>query len=200
MSATRRSRSRGAALVVTTLFTASVSALALLTLSSSTSSYATMKSRLESIKSFYIAEGGMDWFLGQLTTNTWFPARSATSFPTLAADGSFQSDWRTLGANGGQFQVTVSYVVANKVPSTWTGAGYPPGFQPVSTVTFASRSTSKPSFDRINVVVAGRYAGSTRFARASIKYQRSTAARSSPTRLPSRVPGAARASRSATTS
>jgi hypothetical protein len=168
------SRSRGSTMVMVLGFAATVSSLALLTISSSTSNYNAARARLESTKAFYVAEGGMDYCLGQLAADRYFPARSTASFPTVDADGSFLTDWRPLGTRGGDFQVRVAYVAANKVPTTWTSPGLPPGFAPFTNLVFGDRASSELPFDRIQVTVSGRYNGTTRWVRAGVKFMTKT--------------------------
>ena len=85
----KNGKRRGSALIAVMMFAASVSALCLFTLPSSTSTYATARSRLESTKAFYIAEGGVDFLMGNLQSNPWWPARDTPTFPTMNGDGSF---------------------------------------------------------------------------------------------------------------
>jgi len=71
MSATKprlgsRRRRRGAVLVVMLTFAAIVSGLCVLTLSSSMNTYDTARTRLNATKAFYVADGGVDYVLGQL--------------------------------------------------------------------------------------------------------------------------------------
>jgi hypothetical protein len=158
-------------LVVMLTFSAMVAGLCVLTLSSSKSTYDASRSRLDSTKAFYVSEGGMDYVLGQLLTDPYWPARSTTFFPTVDADGSFESAFTPMGSHGGEFQVKATYVVQNAVPSTWTGTGFPSGFVPFTPITFTNRATSKPAFSQIQFTVTGRYNGRMRWVKAGIRYR-----------------------------
>jgi hypothetical protein len=158
-------------LIVVLMFSSIVSMLCALMLTSSISTNSTARARLESTKAYYVAEGGMDYVLGQLTSDPYWPARSATFFPTVDADGAFESAFTALGAHGGDFQVKAAYVTANSVPSTWVSAGFPSGFIPFTNIVFANRLTSKPAFSQIQITVTGRYGGNTKWVRAGIKYK-----------------------------
>jgi len=172
MSAIRNRRaSRGVALAMVIMFAAIVSALSVLTLTSSMTTYDASRSRLESTKAFYVAEGGMDYVLGQLLSDPYWPARSTTFFPTVDADGSFESNFTAFGTHGGEFQVKATYVVQNALPSTWTGTGFPSGFVPFTPVVFTTRATSKPAFSQIQFTVTGRFDGKLRWVKAGIKYK-----------------------------
>jgi hypothetical protein len=152
-------------------FAAIVSGLCVLTLSSSMNTYDAARSRLNATKAFYVADGGVDYVLGQLLADPYWPARSTTFFPTVDADGSFESAFTPMGAHAGEFQVKASYVVQNTVPSTWTSPGFPSGFVPFTTIAFANRATSNPAFSEIQFTITGRYNGLTRWIKAGIKYR-----------------------------
>jgi hypothetical protein len=166
----RRRRELGSSLVVVTMLVTAVASFALLTVQSATSHYRSAKSRLEGTKAFYVAEGGMDWCLGQLAKDRWFPARQTSVFPVVT-EGSFTTGWMQLGDNGGTFQATIRYVTNNTVDPSWNGKGFPPGFVPLIAVGFANRTSATPSFDGIEVVVNGRYGDGTGWVKAGIKFQ-----------------------------
>jgi len=163
-------RERGTSLVLVMMFASTIASYCLFSIASSQAVYKTAKNGLETTRAFYLAEGGADYALSQLAQDPYWAAATTTDFPTVNADGSFQSNWLKLGAGGGEFKVNVAYAKSNKVPSTWTSVGFPTGFQPLSIVAFASR-TATPSFDRMILTATGRYNGITKTVRASVKTQ-----------------------------
>jgi hypothetical protein len=171
MSATSPRRQRGATLVVVVLLVSSIAALSLLTITSATSSYRSARTRVESTKAFYVAEGGMDWFLGQLAADAWWPARSQADFPDVAADGTFETNWLELGKNGGKYKIRAAYATLTPLPAGWTGAGYPAGFEPYTPILFADRSTETPIFQGIRVQVIAKYQDATRTVQAGIRFE-----------------------------
>ncbi len=171
MSATKSRRERGATLVVVVMLMASVAGLSLLTLTSATSSYKSAKTRLESTKAFYVAEGGMDWFLGQLSADAWWPARTQSDFPHVNADGSFETNWIELGHNGGKFKVRATYATLTPLPQGWTGAGYPAGFEPYTPIVFENRTDYAPDFHGLRIQVTARYQDTVRTVQAGIRFE-----------------------------
>ncbi len=161
---------RGSTLALMLLLATAISAFCVFALTSSAAVYKTAKLGLETSKAFYVAEGGMDYALSQLTVDNYWAAHSPSDMPAVEADGSFESDWLPLGTGIGTFKVNVAYATANKLPSTWTSLGFPPGYQPYSIVTFNPR-TQSPTFDRMIVKVTGRYEGVERSVRASLRFQ-----------------------------
>jgi hypothetical protein len=171
MSATRfRGAEKGASLVLVLMFATTIASFCLFSLASSQAVYKTAKTGLETTKAFYLAEGGIDYALSQLSQDPYWAAASATDLPVEVADGSFESDWLELGNGAGVYKINVAYATANKLPAEWTGTGFPSGFVPYANVAFASR-TSAPPFDRILVTSTGRYNGVTKSVRANIKSQ-----------------------------
>ena len=167
----KQKKSRGSALIAVMMFAASVSALCLFTLTSSTSTYATARTRLESTKAFYVAEGGVDMLMGNISADHWWPARNTATFPTAGTDGKFESGWLALGAKGGEFKIEVWYQVKNSVPSTFTGTGFPSGFVPFTNLVLTARATDAPAFDRVFTRVIGRYNGTTRWVQTGIEFK-----------------------------
>ena len=171
MSATNARRQRGATLVVVVMLVASIAALSLLTITSATSSYKSAKTRVESTKSFYVAEGGLDWFLGQLAADAWWPARTPGDFPHQNADGSFETNWVELGNNGGKYKIRAAYATLTPLPAGWTSPGYPAGFEPYTPIQFANRGNDTPVFQGIRVQVTARYQDTVRTVQAGIRFE-----------------------------
>ena len=171
MSATSLRAQRGATLVVVAMLLASISALSLFTLTAATSSYKSARTRLESTKAFYVAEGGMDWFLGQLSVDPWWPARSQPDFPHVNADGSFETNWLKLGKNGGEYKVRATFATVTPLPAGWTAPGYPAGFEPYTPIAFANRTTDTPVFQGIRIQVTARYQGAVRTVQAGVRFE-----------------------------
>jgi hypothetical protein len=171
MSATSSRRQRGATLVVVVMLVTSIAALSLLTITSATSSYKSAKTRVESTKAFYVAEGGMDWFMGQLAADAWWPARTPADFPVVNADGSFETDWLDLGRNGGKYKVRATYATLTPLPPGWTGAGFPAGFEPYTPVVFANRTDFAPTFHGLRIQVTAQYQDTVRTVQAGIRFE-----------------------------
>ena len=171
MSAIRARRERGATLVVVVMLVASIAALSLLTITSATSSYQSARTRVESTKAFYVAEGGLDWFLGQLAADAWWPARTQSDFPHVNADGSFETNWLKLGKNGGEYRIRVAYATLTPLPAGWTGTGYPAGFEPYTPIVFENRVDYAPQFSGIRVNVTARYQNTVRTVQAGIRFE-----------------------------
>lgn len=165
------SRRRGVSLVAVSFFVVTAASFAVLAVGTTSSNYTATRSRLETQRAFYVAEGGVDMALAKLTLDNFWAARNTTEFPTVEADGSFRSGWRTLGANAGRFQMKVTYALPNALPSGWTGPGLPSGFAPFKTVAFTNRATSKPAFSRVLVEVTGEHGQARKTVRANIKLE-----------------------------
>jgi hypothetical protein len=170
MSATkfRRRRSKGSVLAVVTFSSVAVAALSFAMLTGSTNLYKGARARVESAKTYYVAEGGLDWTLSQLSNDPYAALHDTTRFPTVNSDGSYSTGWIPMGTNAGEFKTTVAYASVNSVPSSWTGTGFPSGFTPFTNLTINDR-TSSPAFDRFIVSVQGRYNGLERASRAVVK-------------------------------
>jgi hypothetical protein len=163
-------REKGTSLVLVLMFATTIASFCLFSLASAQGVYKTAKTGLETTRAFYLAEGGADYALSQLSLDPYWAATATTDLPTVQADGSFESGWLQLGHGGGVFKVNVAYAKTNTLPKTWTGTGFPPGFVALSAVTFPAR-TDKPTFDRMLITTTGRYNGVTRTVRANVKAQ-----------------------------
>jgi hypothetical protein len=165
-----RRRERGTSLVLVLMFASTIASFCLFSLASSQSVYKTAKRGLETTRAFYVAEGGIDYVLGQLAQDRYYAASTPSDLPHQMPDGSFESNWLKFGANGGTYKINVAYVVMNRVPGTFTGTGFPAGFSQYSIVQFGSR-TDTPPFDRTLITATGKYNGVTRTVRANVKSQ-----------------------------
>jgi len=173
MSATenrRRRGEKGGSLVLVLMFASTIASYCLFSLASSQGVYKTAKRGLESTRAFYLAEGGVDYALSQLAQDRYWAASATSELPVVKADGSFESNWLQLGSRGGVYKINIAYARMNKVPSTWTGTGFPSGFEQYSVVPFAAR-TDTPPYERMLITATGKYNGVTKTVRANVKSQ-----------------------------
>ena len=158
----------GSTLVASLVLATVLSSLCLLMVASSMSQVTRAKTHLGDAKAFYVAEAGVDFCMARMADDMFWASSSTTHFPEVQADGSFRSGWHPMGDSGGDFRLTVAYQTKNDLPAGWSGSGFPAGFQPTSTVVFASRSDT-PSFQRVVVTAEGRNGTQTRRVSANVK-------------------------------
>ncbi len=144
---------RGSAMLATSVLLLVVAGLSLLLVSSAQSSHKEVQSRLQSTKAFYVAEGGIDFVMSQLNSSAMWPIRATGRFPTVTGTTSLESDWITLGQNGGAFRIAAQYI---------DGSG---------TAVDVTDRTATPSFRAVEVRVTGRFGEARRTVRARIAFE-----------------------------
>ena len=83
-------RGKGSSLILVLMFATTIASFCLFSLASSQAVYKTAKAGLETTRAFYLAEGGIDYALSQLSQDRYWAATSSTDLPVAAADGSFE--------------------------------------------------------------------------------------------------------------
>ena len=167
----RNRKKRGMSLVVVSAFVVTAASFAVLAIGTTESNYQSTRSRVESQRAFYVAEGGVDFCLAQFPIDPFWAARSTTEFPTVTTDGAFVSKWRTLGGNAGRFRMKIAYSRANDLPAGWTGPGLPSSFEPFTTVPFANRASDRPQYDRVLLEITAEVGRARKTVRANVQLQ-----------------------------
>ena len=84
MSATSPRRTeRGSMLVTSSILLVAMAGFSLLLVASSQAAHKEVAARLDSTKAFYVAEGGLDFAISQISVDDSWPVTSTTRFPTV---------------------------------------------------------------------------------------------------------------------
>ena len=152
-----RRRERGSATVAALILAIVVASLCALMVTSARVSHQKARTRLETDKAFYVAEGGLDFALSQIKEDRAWAVDSTSRFPTLEDDGTLESGWIPMGDGAGEFRMEVAYQVRNALPVDWDEPGLPAGYEPYSNVVIADRADGMPLHDALHIRVVGRY-------------------------------------------
>jgi len=161
MSATRsrlqrHGHERGSTMVTTVILMVALASLSLLLVASAQASHKEVSARLDATKAFYVAEGGLDFVVSQIAIEQFWPVESTLRFPTVNNSTELESDWITLGTDGGQFK---AYVVYEEDDGTDLDV---------------SDRAAEPLYNQIELRVVGRSGQAQRSVRALIQFEVTT--------------------------